>query len=77
MRMSELAMDAETARNISAPEHDIGMDVTQLLSVTASLVAHSRKTPDFVARDRDLISDAYAQLGKMLSRLSVTKDAAE
>lgn len=69
-RMSELAMDLETARNISSVERDVDFDVNRLVAVTADLLDHARRRPDLLARDRGMIADSTQQLNRMLDRLN-------
>jgi hypothetical protein len=75
-RMSELAADVETARNLAGPEHEIGMDVTRLMNTVVDLLGHSQTNPELLARDYAIIAASHIQLGRVLSRLSVKETAA-
>lgn len=73
-RMSELAADIETARNLVSPEHNIGMDVTRLMNTVVDLLGHSQTNPELLAQDYAIIAASHTQLGRVLSRIQ--KDVA-
>lgn len=77
-RMSELAMEVETARSMPCADRDVDFDVNRLVAVTADLLDHARNRPDLLTRDRNMIADSVQQLGRMIARLSIPhKEAAE